>query len=238
MAHKTGISWTQSTWNPHVGCTKIDPGCDNCYMFRDMKRFGQDPTTVRKTRAVFTGPLRWKDPRLIFTCSWSDWFHADADGWRDEAWDIIRRTPHHTYQILTKRHGRIVDHLPEDWPLPNVWLGVSASEDEAFHRRCKTLRDVPGDFIRFVSAEPLVGHVRITSDQVRDYNLDWIIIGGESGKNCRPMNIQWARNIWWACDHAGIPFFLKQLGGHPDPRSGSLALLDGELFTQMPKEKK
>jgi len=203
-------------------------------MFRDMRRFGKDPEVVTRSKTTFDLPLRWKTPKLIFTCSWSDWFHKDADAWRDEAWDIIRKTPHHTYQILTKRHGRIKDHLPPDWPLKNVWLGVSGSENEGFHRRAAALRDVPGDFVRFMSAEPLVGPVTVSPAQLIDYNLDWMIVGGESGKINRPMNIQWARDLQYACDKAGVPFFLKQLGGHPNKRAEDQAVLDGQTYTEMP----
>jgi protein gp37 len=234
MGKKTGIAWTGSTWNPWYGCEMIDPGCDNCYMFRDMRRFGKDPEVVQRSKTTFDLPLRWKTPKLIFTCSWSDWFHKDADEWRDEAWDIVRKTPHHTYQILTKRHGRIKDHLPPDWPLKNVWLGVSGSENEGFHRRAAALRDVPGDFIRFMSAEPLVGCVGVTPEQLIDYKLDWMIVGGESGKINRPMSIQWVRDLQWACDKAGVPFFLKQLGGYPNKRAEDQAVLDGQTYTEMP----
>lgn len=234
MGEKTGIGWTGATWNPWVGCDKISPGCDNCYMFKDMARFGKDPDTVTRTKKAFTSPLGWKDPRLIFTCSWGDWFHVDADPWREEAWDIIRRTPHHTYQILTKRHGRIAKNLPHDWPLKNVWLGVSAENDEWFHRRAEMLRNVPGDFIRFISAEPLIGPIETSAEQLRDYKVDWMIVGGESKAGCRPMNIQWARNLQYWCEKAGTAFFLKQLGGHPDKRADEEAILDGKTYTEMP----
>src|SRR3990167_6883297 len=95
------IEWTNDTWNPWHGCTKVSEGCDHCYMFRDKVRYGQDPELVVRSKTTFTAPLKWKEPSLVFTCSWSDWFHKAADAWRDEAWAIIKATPHLTYQILT-----------------------------------------------------------------------------------------------------------------------------------------
>ena len=195
---------------------------------------GRNPDIVARSKTTFNAPLKWKEPHLIFTCSWSDWFHVDADEWRDEAWDIIRRTPQHTYQILTKRHGRIKNHLPHDWPLPNVWLGISAEDDEWFHRRAAALRDVPGDFVRFISAEPLLGAIDVMACELKDYKISWIIAGGESGKGCRPMELDWARVLRDACAGADVPFFLKQLGGHPNKRADEKAILDGKLHTEMP----
>lgn len=158
MARGTKISWCTSTWNPWRGCTKVTKACDHCYMFRDQRRYGRDPEiVVRAAPATFNSPLKWDDPELVFTCSWSDWFHIDADPWRNEAWDIIRRTPQHTYMILTKRPGRIHRCLPADWGegWPNVWLGVSI-EDAAVLHRADQLRKIPAA-LRFISAEPLLG---------------------------------------------------------------------------------
>src|SRR6266498_5551388 len=123
MGETTGIAWTQRTWNPWHGCHKVSAGCKNCYMFREKRQYGQDPDVVVRSKTTFNAPLKWKDSALVFTCSWSDWFIEEADPWRDEAWDVIRRTPHLTYQILTKRIERASSCLPKDWPLKNVWLG-------------------------------------------------------------------------------------------------------------------
>ena len=98
----TKIQWTEATWNPWHGCQKVSPGCKFCYMYRDKERYGQDATTVLRSKTKFKEPLKWKEPKVIFTCSWSDWFIEEADQWRDEAWETIRKTPQHTYQILTK----------------------------------------------------------------------------------------------------------------------------------------
>jgi protein gp37 len=237
MADTSAIGWTTSTWNPWLGCTKVSPGCDNCYMFDEQRRYGNDPEQVRRSKTKFRDPLKWKEPREIFTCSWGDWFHAEADEWRDEAWEIVRQTQHHTYQILTKRHGRIAHHLPNWWPMPNVWLGVSAESDGWFWRRARALADVPGDFVRFISMEPLIGPIDVHDFDLRDLKIDWVIVGGESKAGARPMDLDWVRTIRDACIGAGVAFYLKQLGGHPNKRADAAAVLDGRTWTEMPKRK-
>ena len=224
----TAISWTESTWNPWIGCTKVSPGCDHCYMFREQRQYGNDPEIVRRSKTKFDAPLKMHGSRLIFTCSWSDWFHIDADQWRDEAWEIIRRTPQHTYQILTKRPGRILRHLPDDWGdgYPNVWLGTSVETNE-YLSRVRVLRDVPAA-LRFISAEPLLG-------SLPDLDLDgigWVITGGESGPEHRPIDIEWVRQIRDACLAAGIPFHHKQWGGVRPKSNGKL--LDGREWCEIP----
>lgn len=133
MSEQTLISWTDHTWNPWRGCEKITPGCDHCYMFIAQVRYGRDPSQVVRTQ-TWRQPIRWnaeaeaaRKPRRVFTCSWSDFFHPDADEWREEAWAVIRSTPWLTYQILTKRPSNIAARLPGDWGdgYRNVWLGVS-----------------------------------------------------------------------------------------------------------------
>jgi protein gp37 len=239
MTEHSAIEWTESTWNPWMGCTKVSPGCDHCYMFTEQRRYGTDPELVRRSKTTFTQPLKWKEPRLIFTCSWSDWFHKRADEWRDEAWDIIRRTPQHTYQILTKRPGRILRHLPADWGegYPNVWLGTTVENQDAVHR-ARALIQVPAR-VRFISAEPLLGSVDFgAKDSALDSPLskiDWIIIGGESGAQCRPMDLDWARSLMTQARMYGTAIFLKQLGGFPDKRGHEKAVLDGRRYTEMPR---
>ncbi len=236
MGDSTGIGWTQRTWNPWMGCAKVSPGCDNCYMFKEQERYGTDPELIRRSKTTFRKPLSkaWRDPAMVFTCSWSDWFIKEADAWRDEAWEIIRQTPHLTYQILTKRHARIVKNLPNVWPLPNVWLGVTAEDDLTMRQRVPFLAKVPGDFVRFVSMEPLIERVSLTAQKLRAWKTDWVIVGGESQPGCRPMDLDWAREIRDACVEADVALYLKQLGGHPDPRSGHAAVLDGRTWTQFP----
>ncbi len=236
MANTSKIQWTEATWNPWHGCKKVSPGCKFCYMYRDKERYNQDPTTVLRSKGNFDAPLKWKEPRLIFTCSWSDWFIEDADAWRPEAWDIINRTPRHTYQILTKRPERITAHLPGDWGdgYPNVWLGVSAENQALFDMRVSILSNIPAT-VRFVSAEPLLGPIRIleplssypTFDDPGNcgepifWGMDWIIVGGESGNEAgryryRPCNTEWIAKIIGDCKekHTRTPVFVKQLGTH------------------------
>jgi protein gp37 len=213
MGSESNIAWTDATWNPWMGCTKVSPGCDNCYMFREQRHYGHDPEVVRRSKTKFAEPLRWREPRRVFTCSWSDWFHKDADQWRDEAWAIIKATPQHTYQILTKRPGRIARHLPADWGdgYPNVWLGVSVeSQEQAF--RVRQLRDVPAR-VRFVSAEPLIGPLDLSHGALA--GIHWLIVGGESGPDGvrRNMDLEWARSLQRECRDAGTAFFFKQRSG-------------------------
>lgn len=247
MGERTGIAWTDATWNPWRGCTRVSPGCAKCYMFREQERYGRDPTVVtRCSPATFNAPLKWVGPRrgaterqmagdprrFVFTCSWSDFFHADADKWREDAWDIIRRTPSLTYQILTKRPERIGECLPGDWGhgYPNVWLGTSVENEKYVDRIVRLLDNRAA--IMFVSAEPLLGSWGKRLDVVG--LVDWVIVGGESGPGARPMNLAWAREIRDACKEWGTAFFLKQLGGHPDARSHEKAVLDGQTYTEMP----
>lgn len=253
MSEHSAIEWTEATWNPWMGCTKVSPGCAHCYMFREQRQYGRDPETVVRSKTKFRDPLKWTDPKLIFTCSWSDWFHEGADAWRDEAWTIIRATPQHTYQILTKRPERIIGHLPADWGFgyPNVWLGVSI-ENQRHAYRAAILSLIPAE-IRFVSAEPLLGPVSLDelwyvnphqvpgplSSEQRHVcpieRISWLIAGGESGPSCRPMREEWTRRLGDECQQYGVAFFLKQLGGWPDKRGGEKALLDGRRWTEMPR---
>lgn len=218
MGQKTKIEWTEHSWNPWVGCTQISPGCDNCYMFREQRRWGNDPNNIRRTsHRTFTGPLRWKEPAHVFTCSWSDFFIKAADEWREEAWDIIRRTPHLTYQILTKRPALIRSRLPSDWGYgwKNVWIGVSV-ENHHFGWRVRELASIPAR-VRFVSYEPAVGPVDWREFQSADGKftpIDWIIVGGESGPGARPFRAQWAREAIAFGDDVGVPVFIKQMGEH------------------------
>ncbi len=220
---KTKISWTDYTWNPWRGCHKVSAGCKNCYMFRDQKRYGNDPNVVVRSKTTFDAPLKWKDPKMVFTCSWSDFFIEEADEWRDEAWEIIRRTPHLTYQILTKRPERIPLCLPRDFFPQNVWWGISAENQDTLDRRWTALdlslyNQDPS--VMFVSAEPLIGSLIDITVSVNPWSRipQWIIVGGESGPDHRPMKIDWARLVLHKCRAHGIAFFMKQLGGHPDRR--------------------
>ena len=248
MGETTGIEWTDATWNPWRGCRKVSAGCAHCYMYREQARYGRDPkVVVRAKPATFNAPLRWRTPKRVFTCSWSDFFIEEADEWRDEAWHIIRATPHLTYQILTKRPERIAAHLPADWGeegYPNVWLGVSGEDIAHIEERAPYLVGIP-IATRFLSAEPWLetnprSLLHPAGDSLVFYVgtlgvFDWVILGGESGPAARPMNLESARLVRDACVAMRTPFFLKQLGGWPDPRSHERAVIDGRRWVEMPK---
>jgi protein gp37 len=194
-------------------------------MYTEKERYGQDPMICVRSKTTFNAPLKWRESAMVFTCSWSDWFIDTADQWRGEAWAIIRQTPHLTYQILTKRPERIADHLPSDWGegYQNVWLGVSAENQEYADVRIPQLLEIPAQ-IHFVSAEPLLGPVSfrwamwepwkkgVTNDHLDGLRrLDWIIVGGESGPERREFQKQWAEEIRDQCQEAGVKFYMKQM---------------------------
>lgn len=207
MGSRTGIAWTDATYNPWRGCTKVSAGCANCYMYRDQRRYGEDPgVVVRASEATFTAPLRWKEPRKVFVCSWSDFWHPHADNWRDEALDVMARAPQHTYQIVTKRPWGI----PVDWIAPpNVWLGVSVEDQHATARvpALLTHRVAPGGVL-WLSCEPLIARVTLRPEWLA--LLGWVVIGGESGPKHRPMELDWLRLLVDECDRAGVPVWVKQ----------------------------
>lgn len=235
MSETSAIEWTGGTWNPWSGCTHVSEGCDNCYMFTLKKRWGQNPEEVVRSKTTFFSPKKWGE-QFVFSCSMSDFFHRDADAWRDEAWEVIRSTPHLTYQILTKRPGRIERHLPADWGdgYPNVWMGTSV-ELQKYVNRIAVLVSIPAR-LRFISAEPLLGPLDIEPWLFPFLpSLDWVIVGGESGHKARPMELDWARSLRDQCAANGVAFFLKQLGGRGDKRGGEKAVLDGRRHTEMPR---
>ena len=218
MGKNSKIEWTDHTWNPWIGCRKISAGCENCYMFRGQERFRNDPTIIHKTAPkTFNAPLQWagRDGNKVFVCSWSDFFINAADDWRDDAWDIIRRTPHLLYLILTKRPGNILDRLPPDWGegWPNVWLGVSAENQETADERIPLLLKVPAA-LHFVSCEPLLGPIIFPQISQRGSlaGISWCIVGGESGPDARPMRAEYVYSIKRQCQAAKVPFFFKQWG--------------------------
>lgn len=230
----SNIQWTDDTWSPWQGCRKVSSGCKKCYMYRDKRRYGQDPTTVVRSKpATFNAPLTKLVGPLVFVCSWSDFFIEEADPWRDEAWDIIRQTPHLTYQILTKRAEGIRHCLPEDWGddgWPNVWLGVSV-ETEDYLWRIIPLEDIPA-VVKFVSYEPALEYVDFTTFSP---TLDWVISGGESGPNPRRANLDWFRQVRDDCKKNNIAYFHKQHGGHykVDGAWGGREL-DGVIWDEFP----
>lgn len=295
MADGSKIGWTDATWNPVIGCTKVSPGCDHCYAIRTAHRMQANPNP--KVSAAYAGteeggewtgrvnllgdriyqPLRWRTPRRIFVNAQSDLFHDRVpDDFIACVWAVMALAPHHTFQILTKRHGRmrsllrvgrfqgmvqdamvslawggavkgpaadvvrsrISAWLPLDnaWPLPNVWMGVSVEDQQRADLRIPALLDTPAA-VRFLSCEPLLGPIDLTHMDVegrmdggywinaltgrnkdmgrpcRDVaHVDWVIVGGESGPDARPMHPDWPRSLRDQCADAGVAFHFKQWG--------------------------
>lgn len=232
MADRSGIEWTDATWNPTVGCTKVSPGCDHCYAERITKRFRQNfpqgfSLTLRPE--VLDLPLHWRRPRMVFVNSMSDLFHKNVPtSYIERVFAVMAACPQHTFQVLTKRAERLARLAPVlSWP-PNVWMGVSV-ESAAFLWRGAYLKRVPAA-VRFVSAEPLLNSLAALDVS----GLHWVIAGGESQTGARPSDPKWFRELRDACLLSGVPFFLKQLGGHPNKRGGDQAILDGVRWTGRP----
>ena len=232
----SAIEWTESTWNPTSGCTKVSPGCDRCYAERITQRFPKTfpngfALTIREDALDI--PLRWRRPRVIFVNSMSDLFHKDVpDEYVQKVFDVMRRTPQHTYQVLTKRAERLA-RLARKLPWPeNVWMGVSV-ESPAYVWRIDYLRRTDAA-IRFISAEPLLERLPLLNLS----GIHWLIAGGESQSGCRPADVGWFRDLRDQCLDAGVEFFLKQLGGHPSKRGGDQAVVDGVRWLGMPTRAK
>jgi protein gp37 len=215
MAAKSKIEWTGHTWNPTTGCTKVSPGCKNCYAeamvprLKAMKKPGYEngfKFTLQPNR--LSQPLQRRKPTTYFVNSMSDLFHEDiSDEYLDMVFEIIKRTPQHTYQILTKRADRLPDYFRYRLCPDNVWLGVSVEDRKYGLPRIDYLRQVDAK-VRFLSIEPLLedlGNIDLT-------DIHWVIVGGESGNNGRPMKAAWIKNVKQRADDAGVTFFFKQWG--------------------------
>jgi protein gp37 len=243
MGDRSSIEWTEATWNPTTGCDQVSRGCDNCYamtLARRLKAMGQpryqldgDPRTsgpgfgVSMHPDALALPLSWRRPRVVFVNSMSDLFHAKVPvPFIRQVFEVMAATPQHTYQVLTKRARRL-RRLAGDltWP-PNVWMGVSV-EDTQVLDRVDDLRQVPAA-VRFLSCEPLLGPLPGLSLD----GIGWVIAGGESGPNARPMDPVWAQDLRDQCADAAVPFFFKQWGGRT-PKAGGREL-QGRTWDQMP----
>jgi len=237
------IEWTEATWNPVTGCTKVSPGCAHCYAETFAERFRGVPghpyevgfdLTLRPER--LSQPLDWKNPKLVFVNSMSDIFHEDVPfTFIRQVFDVMRQAHQHTFQVLTKRSHRLADlagQLP--WP-QNVWMGVSV-ENQRWTTRIDDLRSVPAA-VRFLSCEPLLGPLALELT-----GIDWVIAGGESGHRARPMRADWARQIRDQCREHGVAFFFKQWGAHDERgirvgKKSAGRLLDGETWNEWPRAK-
>jgi len=241
MSDRSTIEWTDATWNPVRGCTKISPGCKHCYAETFAERFRgvpghpfEDGFDLRLVPEKLSQPIRWRSPRKIFVNSMSDLFHDDIPtDYIAEVGRVMANASWHTYQVLTKRHERMHHLLSGQlaWigRLPHVWFGVSVENRRHGLPRVEALRDTPAA-VRFLSIEPLLedlGPIDLS-------RITWVIVGGESGVHARPMRDAWVRNIRDQCVARGVPFFLKQLGGRRSKRGGDYARLDGRLWREIP----
>jgi protein gp37 len=234
MGLKSAIEWTESTWNPVTGCTKISPGCTHCYAERMAERLqamGQDNyrNGFRLTLQphMLELPLRWKKPQAIFVNSMSDLFHEDVPlDYIQRVFDVMRRAHWHRFQVLTKRSDRLADLSGDlDWA-PNIWMGVSV-ESDTYRGRIDALRGTAA-LTKFLSLEPLLGPLHALD--LRD--IQWVIVGGESGPGARPMDPTWATDLRDQCRRAKVPFFFKQWGGKNKKHAGRI--LDGRTWDEMP----
>ncbi len=234
MAQASSIEWTEATWNPVTGCTKISPGCVHCYAERMAKRL-QAMGQVRYRHGfrvtlqpdVVELPLHWRRPRMIFVNSMSDLFHKDVPAEFIKAcFAVMEEASWHTFQVLTKRPERAVELAPQlSWP-PNVWMGTTV-ETAGFLRRVKLLTQIPAH-LRFLSLEPLLGPI----PNLPLEGIHWVIVGGESGPGARRMDLDWILQIRDRCLPRGVPFFFKQWGGIRKSRTGRE--LDGQTWDDMP----
>ena len=235
MAGLTSIEWTQTTWNPVTGCTKVSPGCQHCYAERLAHRLTAmgNPRYRRGFEVTLHHdlvdlPLRWRQPRVIFVNSMSDLFHEEVPlSFIQSVFSTMERARWHVFQVLTKRAERLAELAPSlEWP-GNLWMGVSIERQDVVWR-LDYLRRVPA-LVKFLSCEPLLGPLRLDLE-----GIDWVIVGGESGPDARPMELGWVRSIRSQCQANRVPFFLKQLGGAIHKRGKDRALLDGRLWREMP----
>jgi protein gp37 len=235
MGLKSAIEWTESTWNPVTGCTKISQGCKHCYAERMAERLqamGQ-PNYRNGFRLTLQPrmlelPLQWKQPQRIFVNSMSDLFHKDVSlDYIGQVFDVMQRAHWHRFQILTKRADRLAELSPHlQWP-ENVWMGVSV-ENSKHMSRIDDLRRT-GAQLRFLSLEPLLGPLRGLNLE----GIDWVIVGGESGPGARPVQESWILEIRDQCQQAGVAFFFKQWGGQNKKKAGRL--LEGRTWDEMPE---
>lgn len=239
MSQHSEIEWTDATWNPVRGCTKITPGCDHCYAETFAERFRGVPGhpyeqgfDLKLIPEKLAEPLRWKTPKMIFVNSMSDLFHKDVpDEYVEAVGHVMQQASWHTYQVLTKRSSRLRDMLKTRLQfaagLPNIWWGVSVEDQAHGLVRIKHLQQAPAA-VRFLSIEPLLEDL----GEVDLDGINWVIVGGESGPGARPMQKEWVLSIRDQCERAKIPFFFKQWGGVRKSKAGRE--LDGRTHDDRP----
>ena len=235
MPTRSNIEWTEMTWNPVTGCTKISQGCKHCYaerMARRLEAMGSDRYRhgfqVTLHPDLLDVPRGWRQPRVVFVNSMSDLFHDDIPlAYIQRVFATMRDCPHHTFQVLTKRSERLLEFAAQlPWP-KNVWMGVSV-EDARVLSRVQDLQRVPAA-VRFLSLEPLIGPL----DALPLEGIHWAIVGGESGPKARPMRKEWVTSIFRQCRVAHVPFFFKQWGGVRKDLTGRE--LNGRIYNEMPR---
>ncbi len=235
MANSSSIEWTEATWNPLTGCTKLSAGCKNCYADRMAKRLQamgspnyRNGFKITLHEHMLEVPFKWRKPRKVFVNSMSDLFHPQVpDEFIHKVFDVMLRCPQHQFQVLTKRPERVAqmsDSLP--WP-SNIWMGTSV-EDLRVVSRIDYLRDV-GAQVRFLSLEPLLGPL----PRLNLLDIHWVIVGGESGPKARPIDEAWVTDLRDQCVEWGIPFFFKQWGGRNKKKTGRL--LEGRTWDEFPE---
>ncbi len=235
MGLASTIEWTESTWNPVTGCTKISPGCKHCYAERMAERLqamgqanyrGGFKLTLQPHMVEL--PLSWKKPQTIFVNSMSDLFHEDVPiEFIQKVFAVMRQAHWHRFQVLTKRADRLAELSPQIRWTPNIWMGVSVENDK-YLNRIDDLRRVDAH-VRFLSVEPLLGPL----PKIDLRGMHWVIVGGESGPGARPMSPEWVTDIRTQCKKAKVPFFFKQWGGTNKKKAGRI--LDGRTWDEMPR---
>jgi protein gp37 len=235
MATKSTIEWTESTWNPVTGCKKISPGCKICYAERlanRLKAMGQpnyrNGFKLTLQPHMLELPLKWKKPQTIFVNSMSDLFHTEVPlDYIQRVFDVMNRAHWHRFQVLTKRADRLEEISSELAWSSNIWMGVSVENQKYVHRIDHLRRT--GAKIKFLSLEPLLGPLK----NIDLTNIDWAIVGGESGYGARPIKLEWVLDIRKQCEEFGVPFFFKQWGGFNKKKTGRL--LEGRTYDEMPR---
>ncbi len=234
MATKSKIEWTESTWNPVTGCTKISEGCQHCYAERMAHRLhamGQEKYKncfkVTTHEDCLLEPLNWKKPQIIFVCSMSDLFHKDVpDEFIIKVFDVMNKATWHTFQVLTKRAERLEEIAPKLKWTPNIWLGVTVESDKQ-KKRIPYLINTPAQ-IKYLSIEPMITEIKDLSLE----NINWVIVGGESGPGARPLKENWVTRIRDNCVENNVPFFFKQWGGVNKKIAG--CTLQGRQWKELP----
>ncbi len=234
MAQSTSIEWTDSTWNPVTGCSKISSGCTNCYAERiafRLKAMGNpsyaNGFTVTLHEELLKLPLKWKKPHTIFVNSMSDLFHEDIpEEFIMRVFDVMHKADWHRYQILTKRSRRMLEMSSRLHWMPHIWMGVTVEEQEYIYR-IEHLQQINSS-VKFLSLEPLLGPIT----NIPLNGIDWVIVGGESGPKSRPIKKDWVLDIRDQCQDNRVPFFFKQWGGINKKKAGRV--LEGRTWDEIP----